>query len=231
MGTQRYKDSRNDVFINTGTSIIKPVENERLLGLNIHQSLKWKDHILENKRSLIKTLRGRLAALKRISSLASFKTRCMFANSCLMSVLVTMLPVYGGTEAYLIRALQVIQNHAARCVTRLSWFTPTRALLLQCNWLSIKQLTFYHSVLQVWRIASSKMPLYLHAKLEVSNTRSGAIGNFQIPLVNRSISRNSFMVRGIAAWNATPPSIRSLSNIDTLKKRLKEWVKENVEIG
>ena len=159
MGGQKFKDVRPLVNINTGTVIVKPVETEKLLGLNIHQSLKWKEHVISNKKSMIKTLTTRLNALRKLSINATFKTRLMVANSCFMSIIIYMVSVWGGTEDYIVRAVQVMQNKAARCVTKQSWFTPTKRLLLQCNWLSIKQLIFFHTALQVWRVKASKCPV------------------------------------------------------------------------
>ena len=76
---------------------INPVETEKLLGLNIHQSLKRKEHIISNKRSMIKTITTRLNALKRLAVNASFKTKLMVANSCFMSIIIYMVSVWGGT--------------------------------------------------------------------------------------------------------------------------------------
>ena len=105
--------------------VVNPVDTGKLLGLNVHQSMKWKDHIISNKKSMIKILTSRLNALRRISVNASFKTRLMVANSCFMSIITYMISVWGGTEKYIVRAVQVMQNKAARCVTKQSWFTPT----------------------------------------------------------------------------------------------------------
>ena len=66
--------ARKQVCIETGTVTINPVKTEKLLGINIHESLKWKEHILSNDKSLIKLLTTRLSALKKISRNASFKT-------------------------------------------------------------------------------------------------------------------------------------------------------------
>ena len=97
MGGPKFKAVRPQVSINTGTVTINPVETEKLLGLNIHQSLKWKEHIISNKKSMIKTLTTRLNALRRLAVNASFKTRLMVANSCFMSIIIYMVSVWGGT--------------------------------------------------------------------------------------------------------------------------------------
>ena len=67
-----------------------------------------------------------------------------------MSIIVYVIAVWGGTEGFIIKAVQVMQNRAARCITKLGWFTPTKKLLTQCNWLRINKLFFYHTALQVY---------------------------------------------------------------------------------
>ena len=210
---------------------MNPVETEKLLGLNIHQSLKWREHIISNKKSMIKSLNTRLNALKKLAVNASFKTRLMVANSCFMSIIIYMVSVWGGTEDYIVKAVQVMQNKAARCVTKQSWFTPTKKLLQQCNWLSIKQLVFFHTALQVWRVNNDKCPVYIATKLELSMTRSSIHGTLRVPVVEKATSKKSFMVRSAVTWNLIPPEIRSSKTLGVFKSSLKKWIKVNVEIA
>ena len=110
---------------------------------------------------MFKKIIPKMNALKKLSKNASFKTRLMVANATIMSAMSYMLPVWGGTEEYILNAAQVIQNRAARTVTKLSWFTPQRIILKQTNWLSIQQLVYYHTILQVWRTRVHGKPEYL----------------------------------------------------------------------
>ena len=230
MGTPRFHAAREDVDITTGTVTVEPIKTEKLLGITIHESLKWKEHILNNEKSMIKILGTRLSALKKISVNATFKTRLMVGNSCFISVITFMISVWGGTESYLIRAVQVMQNKAARCITKKSWYTPTRVLLQQCNWLSVKQLIFYHTVLQVWRVKTSQLPVYINSRYQSARTRSAVGGTLLVPDVEMSLSSKSFMVRSTVMWNTIPPSLRVIQNLETFKKNLKSWTKQNVEL-
>ena len=63
MGTPRFHTAREDVDIATGTVTIEPIKTEKLLGINIHESLKWKEHILNSEKSMIKMLVTRLSHL------------------------------------------------------------------------------------------------------------------------------------------------------------------------
>ena len=141
-----------------------------------------------------------------------------------------MVAVWGGTEEYIIKSVQVMQNKAARSVTKLSWYTPTRILLHQCNWLSVKQLIFFHTALLVWRVKNTENPVYINSKFQPSRTRTSDQGNLRLPVVEYSLSRKSFMVRSASVWNSIPPEIRNINTIGTFKKKLKEWTKFNIEL-
>ena len=97
-----------------------------------------------------------------IGKVAPFKTRKMLADGIFISKLSYLISLWGGCEKYLIKSLQIVQNKAARVVTKLAWHTPTHALLSQCGWLSVHQLAVHHSVALVHKILSSGHPKYLH---------------------------------------------------------------------
>ena len=158
MGTRKNREARKAVKVETGTVTIKPVETEKLLGLNIHESLKFTEHCRDNKKSLFTQLNPRMNALRKLSRNATFKTRLMVANSTIMSLFTYMITVWGGTEGYIIKAAQVVQNRAARLVTQKGWFTSQKTLLAETNWLSIRQLIFFHTILQIWRVRKHGKP-------------------------------------------------------------------------
>ena len=230
MGSSKYAILRNQVTIDTGSVTIKPVETEKLLGLNIHQSLKWKEHLVVGNKSLLMSLTRRLNGLKRVTTNASFKTRLLIANACFLSIMSYMITIWGGSEGYLLKMVQVIQNRAARVVTRLTWYTPTRVLLKQCNWLSVKQMIFMHTCVQIWKLVIYRTPQNIYSQLKPAGTRSGDYGTLSIRATDTAIGRNSFMVRGLLAWNRVPNEIRQIQNLHTFKKKLRVWVRLNIDI-
>ena len=141
--------------LNTGNKIIATSKTETLLGCKIHESMGFSEHILDSKDSLIKTLNQRIGALKQIKKAASFKAKLNIANGIIMSKILYLLPLYGGCPEYLISAIQSKQTEAMRHVTGKRWVVPgrqyvsTAELLKKCGWLSIRQLSFYTTVLTV----------------------------------------------------------------------------------
>ena len=161
------------------SSRVEPSITERLLGAEIHHDMRWREHILDADNSLVKALNKRLGALMKIQKRISFKSRKQIANGIFMSKLIYLMPVWSGCEEYLVRALQVIQNKAARSVAKLSYFTPTKNILKACGWFSVRQLMAYHSLLLLHKVLVYKTPRYMHEKVTANgefkyNTRQVA---------------------------------------------------------
>ena len=217
---------------------IKTSKSEGLLGSILSQNLKWTEFILLDDNSLIRQLGTRINALKILSSAADFKTRKMLANGIFLSKLTYLIPLWGGCESFLIRSLQIVQNRAARVVTKLGMFTPTKTLLRECGWLSVSQLVFFHSVVLLYKTRIEKKPRFLFDMAEpVDNRRYDTRGSnlrnlkavgHQIP--SCKVNWNSFRWRSVRFWNQLPTELKELKNITKFRSQLKIWIRDNVEI-
>ena len=234
MGTKRNSEARKTVKIETGTVTIKPDTTEKLLGFQIHETLKFQEHCRDSKKSIFNRLIPRMNALKRLSRNGSFKTRLMVANATVMSIFCYMISVWGGTEAYIISAAQVIQNRAARIVTKRGWFTSQKNLLRETNWLSIRQMIFYHTILQIWRVRKTRRPEYLNEMLNPEyeqRTRCVIEGNIKSQEPKTSLGKKALRFRGASMWNTLPTNLKIVTGeVQSYKKQLKIWVRENVDM-
>ena len=98
------------VELDTGTQTIVPQDHERLLGCEISSNFTWKEHLKDNKSSLQRQLNSCINALQKISSSAKFKTRKMIADGVVISRIIYAIQLWGGTDDYLLKMLQVLQN-------------------------------------------------------------------------------------------------------------------------
>ena len=153
------------IYLDTGSDIILPRSEERLLGATVSNSLVWNNHISETKKSLIGQLSSRVNALSKLCQFTNFATRKMVANGIIMSYISYLIPLYGGCPEYLLKSLQVLQNRAARLVTKSGWYTPSRTMLQQVGWLSIRQMISYHSLILVYKAKQDKKPTYIFNKI------------------------------------------------------------------
>ena len=229
MGTKKAVLSRQQVTMMAGNFSIKPTETEKLLGGNIHQSLKWNQHIADSKSSLIRQLTSRNNGLKKISKNAKFNTRLMVANGAVQSKLVYLITVWGGAQQYLMKALQVQQSTAARTVCGFqSWGWSRRRLLKRVGWMSVRQLVYFHTVLQAHKTITTGLPRPLHAALTTDHpykTRSATSGHIRLG----ETCTNTFKYRAMTTYNSVPNKVKT-GSIQTVKRKLKQWVLENVPL-
>ena len=193
---------------------------ETLLGCQIQADLKWHKQVEQLKSKLKK----RLAGLSHIKYILPYATRKTVSEGIFNSVLVYCLPLFGGCDNQEIKALQILQNKAARIVSHSHLRTPRHQMYDQMDWLTVKQMVTYHTLLTVYRVRQTREPEYL-ATILCNDSRTG---NIILPNTKLSLARKSFTLRGICNWNCLPVAIRQLENIGTFKKEIKEWVKRNV---
>ena len=189
----------------------------------------------DDKESLIRSLSTRLGALKVIGRVANFKNRKLIANGIFLSKLSYLIALWGGCNLHLLKALQTLQNKAARVVTKLDWSTSTTALLTQCGWLSVHQLVVYHSVVLVYKVLQSKQPKPLYSMFPceynyklTSTALSKSIKQTGHPTLD--LSRDSFRWRAARSYNQLSPSIRNLETIEKFKIEAKMWIRKNIPV-
>ena len=176
-------------------------------------------------------LTSRINGLKRVSHDTSFGTRLMIADGIVMSKLTYLITLWGGAQQYLLNALQVQQLSAARVGCGFGcWFWSRSRLLKKVGWLSVKQLVFFHTVMQAHKTISTGVPKALHQSLSNSypyRTRRAATG--LIRNGDGLSSTSSFKYRAMQYYNSVPSSIRT-GSIASVKRKLKLWVKANIPI-
>ena len=123
----------------------------------------------------------------------------MVANGVLISRIIYAIQLWGGTSNYLLDMLQVLQNRAARLVTRRNIFTSQNQLLRECGWLNVRQMVAFHDVVQIFKTLKEEKPVSLYRKLSRTfsyRTRAAATGALVDNYRRRGdIRRDSFLVR------------------------------------
>ena len=211
------KINRDGINIQAGDCVVKPSEKESLLGCQIHQSLKWNNHIVDSSSSMVRQLNQRNNALKRVCINANFQTRLILANGIIHSKLVYLINVWGGAQTYLIKMLQVQQLVAARIVCGPQSLRWSRSKTLKTiGWLSVKQLIVFYAALQAHKTVVSGNPRFLFTAFSSDYpypTRSAANKNIRV----KSNSTQTFEYRAAVAYNRVPADVKK-GSLPTVKK-------------
>ena len=92
------------------------------------------------------------------------------------------------------------------------------------EWLSIRQLIVYYTLLTVFKIRISNEPEYLASKLN-NVSRSGRIFLPKFDLVS---CQNSFTYRVAVEWNKLPEVTRRCVKLSTFKNDIKNYIRSKV---
>ena len=95
--------------------------------------------------------------------------------------------------------------------------------------MSVRQLIFFHTVLQAHKTLTSGVPAPLHTDLTASDqhyrTRSVARGNIMLGEGYKSTS--TFKYRAHVFYNTVPVEVKT-GSLASVKRKLKQWVLQNV---
>ena len=231
------------VILNTGAEVISPTPVEFLLGVQVHQDLRFGANLFSGRSSVISSLNIRIGALKRISKLSSFNTRLSVCSSLVISRILYVLPLYGGAPDYMLTALQRKMTAAIRIVTRRKWdvrgrrLTSTADLLSQCGLLSVKQMVFFHSVAAVHKLLVHSAPEYLHTVVSIAlasgvqhryPTRNA--GMRVVTPARLSVANTSFRWRASAQYAALPQELQKEKNLPQFLGALREYTRRHIAI-
>ena len=161
-----------------------------------------------------------------------------------MSKLIYLMPVWMGCDDYLVHGLQVCQNKAARLVTKLDKYTPSKVLMTQCGWLPVRQQLIFHSLVLLHKVFLQQTPTFLYQKIISGsgkpNTRQAAAKAAElaaagvtslpsIPDCTLSLTRSSWCWSSVSYYNRLPAVLLTEKKVEKFKTRLKKWVTEYVE--
>ena len=155
----------------------------------------------------MRQLTTRINGLKKIAKNTTFNTRLTVAKWAVMSKLVYLITAWGGAQKYLLKGLQVQ--------------------------LSIRQLIFYHTVIQAQKTIKTGKPSSICESISTVHpyrTRSASSGLIRYGETfqgDSSLFTASFKYRAVHWYNAVPVGVRT-GNLATVKNKLKKLVKQNV---
>ena len=200
---------------------IKSAKNCFLLGGTLQNDITWQAQIETGEHAVLPKLRSKLGAIKHCCRKLPEKSRKLLITGLVISKMIYLLPIYGGTYRKYTKKLQVVLNNAARFVSGYGRRTSKDVLMRTCGWLDVEEMILYHSLLQMWRMIHLKVPLQVYKKMIVKEDLS--IEEKHPRIQNTSFS---YRYRTIPKWNELSEETRNIGNISKFKKVVKNWLIE-----
>ena len=98
--------------VQAGQHVIEPTRTEKLLGGNVSEDLKWREHILGSDQSLTKQLTSRVNGLLMVGARAPFTTRLSVAIGSSRTGQLGQSP-FVHTQQNLVEEVWVVECEAA----------------------------------------------------------------------------------------------------------------------
>ena len=249
LGTQMNRSLKiqNQNFVpkvEVSGEVVSGTQSEKLLGLVMNDTMTWKNQLYGDDENigLLRTLSKRVGVLKKLrrympsnkfkQALAGLFTSKLIYGICVWTG-VWGIPGYVGEDTRTsiskkdMYRLQSLQNKSLRLVNWTDRSTPTLKLLSSTGSLSVHQLGAYHTLVQVYKVKTSKEPEYHYERLFGSQPSDSSQTRVYFKLC---LGRGSFFYQGYKLWAALPGSIKCISNTISFKKKCKEWVKTNIRV-
>ncbi|XP_047668210.1 uncharacterized protein LOC125141028, partial [Tachysurus fulvidraco] len=192
------------------------------LGVILDSNLSFKNHIAHTTKTAFFHLRN-IAKQRHILSVSD-------AEKLVHAFMTYRLDYYnallGGCPASLINRLQLVQNAAARVLTRTRKYDHISPILSSLHWLPVKFRIDYKLLLLTYKALNGLAPMYLTSLLTRYNPsrslRSQNSGLLVVPRISKSTKGGrAFSYLAPKLWNSLPVSVRGSDTLSQFKCRLK----------
>ena len=212
---------------------IKPTRTFTYLGIPVHDNTKWNYFIQDSPESLVKGLRTRLNAIRKLRNLMDTKLTKTILNGIFMSKMLYGAPLWVGAPNYLVNKVQKIQLDAARLTLGIKaqrW--STKKLLNEMNWLPVRTLIEKSAIKIIHSIIHENEPPMMSYRLTKKHNRPNAnttrmtgpkkLGPKPHQVGRTNTTKYHFRSAAYKVYSQLPDEITQIAN----SQRFMNWVKK-----
>ena len=186
--------------------------------------LNFNSHI----KTIIKSAYYHLKNISRIKGLMSQQDLEKLVHAFVFSRLDYCNSVFTGLPKKSIRQLQLIQNSAARVLTKTKELDHITPVLKSLHWLPVCQRIDFKILLLVYKALNGLGPKYISDLLPRYEPprplRSSGTGLLSVPRVKTKYGEAAFSHYAPQIWNKLPESCRSAATLTSFKSKLKTFL-------
>ena len=212
--------------VTVGDSKIKPCDSVRDLGLLLDSRLTLQNHVT----STVWACHFHLRTLRKLRPLLPDQAVKTLAVNLILSRLDYCISCLWGQSRQELRRLKLVQNTAARIVTRTSRRQHISPVLKTLHWLPVERRIDYKVQCLAYACFNKTAPKYLQDLVQTHvparPLRSSAQSRLRIPSADenhqkKSLGRRAFSNAAPLMWNSLPQTIRESRTKMVFRSRLK----------
>ncbi|KAK6175986.1 hypothetical protein SNE40_014357 [Patella caerulea] len=210
-----------------GDAIIAPSDTVKNLGVLLEPNLSMDNHIREICRKCYFQLRN----ISHIRHLISQEAAATLVCCLVFSRIDYCNSLLAETSCANIKKLQLVQNTAARIVTRATKYSHITPVLKSLHWLPINERIIFKVLSLTYQCVNGLAPKYLSNLMQIHvpsrSLRSNRLQQLCCPRWKlKSFGYRSFSVNAPKLWNNLPEIIKSSPTVSCFKSRLKTYLFE-----
>lgn len=200
------------------SATIRFVSTVKNLGFRMDNQLTFEKQIAGVKKRCFQTIRN----IRKIRFLLSDEQCKVIVNSLVISCLDYGNGLYFGINERLINQLQLIQNAAAKAITKKYKHDHVDNDLIELHWLTIKRRIVFKLALLAHKCLLGQSPVYLQNMFNYAHY--GHKLRLVVPTSNTRYGHRSFSVAAPRIYNRLPSNLVALDNISIFKSQLKTYL-------
>ncbi|KAI5086446.1 hypothetical protein C0J45_2304, partial [Silurus meridionalis] len=187
----------------------------------LYRNLYFKNHISQVTKAAFFHLRN-ISKLRKMLSISD-------KEKLVHKLMTSRIDYCNACPASLINKLQLVQNAAARVLTRSRKYDHITPILSSLHWLPVKFRIDYKLLLFTYKALNGLTPMYLFSLLTryypSCSLRSQNFGLLVVPRIATSTKGGrAFSHLALKLWNSLPDSVRGSDTLTQFKCRLKTYL-------
>ncbi len=207
--------------IQIGEDNIPASHSARNLGVMLDSKMKMTNQV----SSICKSVSYHLRNISKVRKYLTMEAAEALVHALVSSRLDYCNALLMGIPACQIKKLQLLQNKAARIVTKTAKYDHITPVLKSLHWLPVKFRIDYKVLLLVFKCLYGEAPEYLKELVTcyqpTRNLRSGTLDMLSVPRCQSKLGDRAFSVAGPKLWNSLPGYLRRPMTSESFKKKLK----------
>ena len=222
LGPKKKRSPLEEILVNLDNGPIKRFVAVRNLGVTFNADLSFDDHINNVTRISYFHLRN----ISRIRPFLSMPDAETLVHAFVTSRLDYCNVLFSGLSSAALKKLQLVQNTAARILTRTRKFDHITPVLASLHWLPINARADFKVLLLTYKILHGLAPLYLEdlvtPYIPPRALRSQQTNLLVIPRTKtKSWGNRAFSYRAPLLWNKLPTAVKEADSVEMFKSRIK----------